>query len=267
MNKDVLINHAWELIGRKEEVENTCDAVTNPNVKVVFISGNLGMGKTRILKEVVKEIKNKSEGLYITFASSSENITRTDLDNLGKNRKIIVIDDAHERNDLPQLFQYASIEENNTTLLLALRPYGLLPIESQASKYSLLGNRAKKIKVDQMCLEDSERLALQALTLSDQSQKIRIAKELTKLTDNCTLEIVIGARVLSQENPAYLGEVKNSESFKKTLYSKFQDPYVGGLGTESDQALIKKLLTIIAFIQPFYPDNNAVLDVIEKLEK
>ena len=118
-----------------------------------------------------------------------------------------------------------------------------------------------------MCLEDSERLALQALTLSDQSQKIRIAKELTKLTDNCTLEIVIGARVLSQENPAYLGEVKNSESFKKTLYSKFQDPYVGGLGTESDQALIKKLLTIIAFIQPFYPDNNAVLDVIEKLEK
>ena len=266
MHKDTLINHAWELVGRKEKVKNTCDALTNPNVKVVFISGTLGAGKTRILKEVVEKIKNESKGLYITFISSSENVTRTDLDNLGKKRKIIVIDDAHDRKDLPQLFQHASIEENNTTLLLSLRPYGLLPIESQASKYSLLENRVKKIEVGQMCSEDAERLALQALTLPDQSQKILLAKELVELAENCPLEIVIGARVLSQESPTYLGEVKNSDNFQKILYSKFQDVYIRGLGTGNDQALIKKLLTIIAFIQPFYPDDDTVFDIIKKIE-
>ena len=132
-------SHDWPLIGRDDELAALLGKLEDDQIKVVLLTGTGGGGKSRIIKEAAEKYQAAHKGLVVRFLSPTQEATGESLEELGKAKKLLVVDDAHDRSDLPLLFQYVAAPENNARLVLSLRPYGrdyikfrLLTLPSQA---------------------------------------------------------------------------------------------------------------------------------------
>lgn len=182
---------------------------------------------------------------------------------MGRGAKLLIVDDAHNRDDLQLLFQHASIPANKTTLLLSFRPYGLDYIKGQASNFALTGGSITEIKLIPLNLDQATQLATQVLEKF--AVPTRAAKDIARLTLDCPLFTVIGAQVVAKGNiPLELA--KNEGIFRDTLFGKFRDIIAGHVGNKSDAESIKKLLNVLALIQPFHPEDSAVAQTVEQVE-
>jgi transcriptional regulator with XRE-family HTH domain len=101
-------NHTWQLVGREGVLEKTFDALRNPKVGAILIIGSGGGGKSRILKEVLERFEAEQPARKIRLASPTMEITKASLDELGGSDSLLVIDDAHDRDDLQVLFSHAA---------------------------------------------------------------------------------------------------------------------------------------------------------------
>jgi transcriptional regulator with XRE-family HTH domain len=256
-------SHQWQLAGRVAETSEIVTNLSNSTVRVTFLIGAGGSGKSRVLKQCVENFELKHRAVLIRFLSPSEDVTDKSLEDLGRGLKLLVVDDAHDRNDLRLLFQYAATLENNTALLLSFRPYGLEHIKSQASNFTLVGENVSETKLNPLTLEEATQLATQVL--EEFGGPAAAAKEIARLTLECPLATVIGAQVVAKEK-INLEFAKNEDVFRSTLLGKFQDIIAGDIGSKGDAEPIKKLLKILALIQPFHPEDESIAHVVERVE-
>ena len=172
--------------------------------------------------------------------------------------------DAHDRESLQMLFQYAAAPANKAALLLSFRPYGLAHIKGQASTFALAGDCIAERRLDPLSLEQATQLATQVLTKFN--GPVAAAKDIARLTLDCPLFTVIGAQVVAAEKlPLQL--VQSEDIFRSTLMGKFQDVIAGHVGSKADALLVKKLMNILALIQPFHPEDRAIQQVAEQVEQ
>jgi len=258
-----IFSHQWQLVGRDKETEDLVNCLSNPIVRATFLTGSGGAGKSRVLKQAVENFEQTNKAVLVRFLSPTETVTNKSLEDLGLGSKLLIVDDAHDRDDLQPLFQYASILANNATLLLSFRPYGLDYIKGQASLFALDGERMAEIKLNPLKLEQSVQLATQVLEAFDGAAGA--AENIARLTLDCPLFTVIGAQVVAKENVP-LEFAKNEDIFRNTLFGKFRDIIAGHVGNKSDAESIKKLLNVIALIQPFHPEDSSLAQTAEKVE-
>jgi transcriptional regulator with XRE-family HTH domain len=258
-----IFSHQWQLVGRDKETEDLVNHLSNPIVRASFLTGSGGAGKSRVLKQAVENFERTNKAVLVRFLSPTETVTNKSLEDLGQGSKLLIVDDAHDRDDLQLLFQYASIPENNATLLLSFRPYGLDYIKGQASLFALAGERIAEIKLNPLKLEQGTQLASQVLEAFD--GPAGAAENIARLTLDCPLFTVIGAQVVAKENVP-LEFAKNEDIFRNTLFGQFRDIIAGHVGNKSDAESIKKLLNVIALIQPFHPEDSSLAQTIEQVE-
>jgi transcriptional regulator with XRE-family HTH domain len=258
-----VFSHQWQLVGRDAETTDIVTSLSNPTIRATFLIGSGGTGKSRVLKQAVENFERANKAVPIRFLSPSEEVTNKSLEDLGRGAKLLIVDDAHDRDDLQLLFQHASIPANNTTLLLSFRPYGLDYIKGQASNFALAGERITDIKLNPLSLEQATQLAAQVLEAF--SGPATAAKDIARLTLDCPLFTVIGAQVVAKEN-VHLELAKNEDVFRSTLLGKFHDIIAGDIGSRSDAESIKKLLKILALVQPFHPEDVSIAQVVERVE-
>ena len=258
-----IFSHQWQLVGRDKETANIVNGLSNSTVRATFLSGSGGGGKSRILKQAVEIFEQAHRSILIRFLSPTEEVTSKDLENLGRGAKLLIVDDAHNREDLQLLFQYASILENKTTLLLSFRPYGLDYIKGQASNFALAGERIAEVKLEPLKLEQATQLAEQVLVAFD--GPVGAARDIARLTLDCPLFTVIGAQVVAKEK-VVLELAKNEGVFRDMLLGKFRDIIAGHVGSKSDAGSIKKILNILALIQPFHPEDSTIAQTVEQVE-
>lgn len=258
-----IFSHQWQLVGRDKKTEELVNRLSNPIVRATFLTGSGGAGKSRVLKQAVESFEQTNKAVLVRFLSPTETVTNKSLEDLGLGSKLLIVDDAHDRDDLQLLFQYASIPANNATLLLSFRPYGLDYIKGQTSLFALAGERIAEIKLDPLKLEQSMQLATQVLEAFD--GPAAAAENIARLTLDCPLFTVIGAQVVAKENVP-LEFAKNEDIFRNTLFGKFRDIIAGHVGNKSDAESIKKLLNVIALIQPFHPEDSSLALTVEKVE-
>ncbi len=103
-----LFNHVWELVGRAEPMRLLSDALDNEGIRCVFLTGSGGAGKTRVLKQVIEQYEAGHREVVIRFLSRTSEVTKAALEEFGSKRVLIVVDDAHDRNDLGPLFQFVA---------------------------------------------------------------------------------------------------------------------------------------------------------------
>ena len=119
-------------------------------------------------------------------------------------------------------------------------------------------------------------VALPALRLAQATELARQALEkfggpaseagsIARLTLDCSLATVIGAQVIATDH-RHFELVKNEEVFRSTLLGKFQDIIAGRIGTKSDADLVRKVLRVLALVQPFYPEDETILKVVATVE-
>jgi transcriptional regulator with XRE-family HTH domain len=263
-NSRGLFNHAWTLVGRDEPARSLTAALDDPEVRCVLLIGSGGAGKTRVLKQVIERYEVDHRGVTVRFLSRTSEVTKSALEGLGYKPALIIVDDAHDRNDLAMLFQYVASTPNSTKLLLAFRPYGLDGIKAQASTFSLVEPSVKEVPLAPLTLGDAEALATQVL--QKRSGPLQAAKDIARMTLDCPLATVIGAQVVAQEKTLY-DLAKNEMAFRTTLFGRFQDIIAGEIGSKADAGPIKQVLKVLALLQPFHPDDSGLLQAIERIEK
>jgi transcriptional regulator with XRE-family HTH domain len=256
-------SHDWPLIGRTDELSALLSKLEDDHVKVVMLTGTGGGGKSRVVKEAAERYQTAHKGLTVRFLSPTQEATRESLEELGDNEKLLVVDDAHDRSDLLLLFQYAASPENNARLLLSLRTYGRDYIKFQAANFALAGESMSEVILPILSLAQASELARNALERFGGPTKE--AESIARLTLDCSLATVIGAQVVSADN-RHFELVKNEEVFRSTLLGKFQDIIAGRIGTKSDADLVRKVLDVLALLQPFYAEDPTILQVVATVE-
>jgi transcriptional regulator with XRE-family HTH domain len=255
--------HDWPLVGRTAELRQLSAGLEDPRIKVILLAGPGGGGKSRIIKEAIGEYQAAHKELIVRFLSPTQDATGESLDELGKGDKLLIVDDAHDRGDLPLLLQYIATPENNARLVLSLRSYGRDYIKSQAANFALAGGSIAEVSLPPLTLPQATELARQALERF--SGPVAEAETIARFTRDCSLATVIGAQVVATDR-RHFEMVKNEDVFRSTLLGKFQDIIAGRVGSKSETELVRAVIRVLALIQPFYPEDQTILQVIADAE-
>jgi hypothetical protein len=199
----------------------------------------------------------------VRYLSRNAELTKKSLEDLGDREKLLIVDDAHDQSDLQLLFQYAADPSKNARLVLSFRPYGLDNIKAQASNFSLVGPALRAIVLQRLTPEESEQLATQVLT--KHAGPLSAAKDIARLTRDCPLATVVGAQVVAKERK-HFDLAQQEDTFRTLLFSRFQDVIAGQVGNKSEAGTTKNLLRVLALLQPIHPEDEALLQIIEKVE-
>ena len=257
-----IFNHTWHLVGRKKEVEQILRGLETEDVSIVFLSGAGGSGKTRVLKEVCTRYREKHPETILRVLSPGEDVTKTSIDDLGDQMKLLVVDDAHEQ-ELGSLFQRAATPDSKIKLLLLLRPYGLASLSEHASRFSFSGEAVKIVNLDPFTIAQATELAKEVLIQVGGVPEL--AEAIARITYDCPLATVIGAFLVAKDQIP-VSHLKNAESFQLELLRRFRNVIAGNLGDSSDTDPLKKLLKCIALLQPIHPDDEKFKSLVEKIE-
>lgn len=256
-------SHAWRLIGRNEDAHAIVDSLANNKIQAVLLVGTGGSGKSRVLHYAIESFKCIHKGVTVRFLSPTDEVTKKSLEDLGDSDKVLVVDDAHDRDDLQLLFQYVSVPSNKTKLLLSFRPYGLDKIKALASNFALMGNLISERILNPLTLDQSTELAIQVLKEFGGPESV--ARDIARLTIDCPLFTCIGAQIVAKEK-IHFEFAKNEEAFRSTLLGRFRNIIAGDIGNKNDADSIKKLLNILALLQPFHPEDESIASIVEKVE-
>ncbi len=263
-NAKGLFNHLWTLVGRKQATNELKQALGNSDCSVVLLIGPGGAGKTRVLKQTIEAYEVAHPDLTVRFLSRTSEVSKKALEELGSKPALIVVDDAHDRQDLAMLFHFIASTKSSTKILLALRPYGLEHLKAQASEFALIGPPTViEVTLPPLSLNEAEELATQVL--KEHNGPLDAAKDIARLTYECPLATVVGAQIVAKEKTLF-DLAKDEASFRTTLFGRFKNVIAGEIGTKADASAIKKLLKVLSLFQPFHPDDAPLLAAVEKIE-
>lgn len=260
-NASGLFNHTWSLVGRENALAELSTHLNDQEACVVLLIGAGGSGKSRVLKQAIEQFEAEHKGSNVYFLSRTAEVTKKSLEELGSAPALLIVDDAHDRGDLPLLFQFAATMEG-IKLMLALRPYGAEHVKAQAASFALV-DATREVSLQPLTKKQAEELAKQVL--ARESGPLKAAADIAMLTYDCPLATVVGAQVVAREKK-HFNLATNEAAFRTTLFSRFESVVAGEIGKKADAEPLKKLLRVLSLFQPFYSDDKALLTLVHKLE-
>jgi len=184
----------------------------------------------------------------------------TNLDGLPARESVIVVDDAHRRDDLSTLLALARQRALRTKLILACRPHAVdrirsIVIQSRFDLRELIV--ADELK--ELSKTDVTELARQSLS----PERQHFAEQLAAATWDCPLITVIAGRLLSEKSldPRLL---ERNEEFRDAVLSKFYEEIVGNIGDALEPILCQSLLRVIAALSPLNTADETILETLAK---
>jgi transcriptional regulator with XRE-family HTH domain len=259
--RHTIFNHDWNLKGRHVEIAKLTNALKQSTPPVILVTGPGGIGKSRILKEALQVSGKTLPGVVVRFLSTSAEITRDGLDALGVQPKLLVIDDAHDRDGLSAIFEYAADPRHKTKLVLASRPYAEARIKREAAVYGI--GDIPQIVLAPLTVEQMVGLVQEVLTAFGGAPEW--ADDIVKATGDCPLVAVMAARVIARDEvPPELA--KHDDSLRDTILGKFMRVVAGELGTPADQRFIAGTLEVLALIQPFHIEDPQLVELLKSVK-
>lgn len=258
-------NHGWELVGRADSLKSVVDSVCNEAVTVTGIVGAPGSGKSRLLKAVIEEL-GANAPFHIRFLSPTEEAKAHHLDQLRDSRRmptLLVVDDAHDRDDIETLLRFAANPSNKARLLLSLRPYGKEPIRLKAAGVSLSGNLVNFVELKTQT--HAEARALAEAVLKKCGGPLSSAAGIAAATHSTPLATVLAAQLVAKDKVS-LALVSNEQEFRTHVLRSLQDVIAVKLVSGQDAEKLRAVLRVVALFQPVILDDPALLSVLEKAE-
>jgi transcriptional regulator with XRE-family HTH domain len=267
-----LFNHAWPIVGLEDDLANALLAVKDKAVILTCIVGNAGSGKSRFLRALATQLSEQEPQLRVRFVSPTEEVKSHHLDLLRESTGVgngdapgtlLVVDDAHEREDVGLLMRYAAVPENRTRLLMAVRGYGRESLRLQAAGVGLMGTLTRFIELRKQTQADA--LALAETVLKATGGPITAAAEIAKATYTTPLVTVMAAQLVSRDDvPVPL--LNNADELKTYVLSRLQDVLAVTLVTGQDTEKLRGVLRVAALVQPVIPDDPSFLRLLSSLE-
>ena len=249
-----IFNHSYALVGRAEELKMLEEFLANAEKLIFVLSGRGGIGKSKIL-QVFADRAQSSRAVY--FVQPDVAITIDSFNELPSGDTILIIDDAHRRDDLGMLFSYAA--RTRTKLVLATRPQLRESIPSLAARHSVdVSEIVSPDPIEPLKREDVEAIAREVLG-PDLSH---LAGELAAATKDCPLITVVGGRLLREQRvpPALLAD---DEQFREAALAKFFDEIVEHAAPGSDDSNVRRLLEVVAALAPVNPPSQRFVSAVQ----
>lgn len=262
---DRFFNHSWALVGRDAEISQVVDYVRDESVVLTCLVGAPGFGKSRVLREVTQQLA-ESTTLQVRLVSPTEDVKAHHLDKLRDSLggvTLLVVDDAHEREDLGILLRHAAAPDNRTRLLLSLRPYGKEKLRLQAADVSLLGPLVKFVDLHQQTRDEAQALAESVLAECDGPPAA--AAEIARATYTTPLVTVLAAQLVARDDVS-LALLGNAAEFHTYVLSRLQDVIAVTLVTGQDVPKLRAVMRVIALLQPIIPDDPGLLNILLNAE-
>lgn len=255
-----LFTHEWALSGREDDLQDLMARMADPGTPLTVLAAAGGMGKSRLLLEAVRKWRDDDPVTGLWFLSTVSDLTRADLTALGPGPKVIIVDDAHDRDTLGALFEFAGHAPNQTRLVLATRPYARNRLIREASVYGL--------HPATIVLEPLKRDALLALAramLRDQNKPEEWAPQVVAIAGHSPLIVAMAVRILSREEMEP-ERVRSDQGLRDYVLGRFTQVVTGRLGPSDDAATNIKILEVLALVQPFHPEDPRLLTLIEAVQ-
>jgi transcriptional regulator with XRE-family HTH domain len=256
--RGAVFSHDWSLVGREGEIAALVEALGRDDMPFALLTGPGGMGKTRILKEGIQRFVAENKATAIRFLSTSQEPDAASLEALGTGRKVLIVDDAHDREGLKLLIEYALDPRHRTRLLIATRPYAEQRIRNELALYRIVDPSVVPLKR----LEKPALHALVVEVLAEFGGNPEWADAILEIAADSPLVAAMAARVVARDR--IIPELARGErELRQIILSRFARVITGHLGTPADAGLLRAVLEVLAIIQPFHIDDRRVAELVE----
>jgi hypothetical protein len=229
------------LQGRSTELRALDDALHAASVKCILLVGRGGIGKSRLLRAVADRHPDRRMLLVREApdtAMLSEELPLEPFD--------LIIDDAHRREDLPQILATALQRNDLDTLILATRPHRLPSLHAQLVECGLTAGAVRELDpLAQLPSAGAESLAQHELDAAHR----HLARRLGDLTRDIPAILVLAARMLSTGDLDPSALVAD-DALRRDIMSRFRDERLGRLDESVSPDLAAALLALLTAVQP-----------------
>ncbi len=250
LNTEKPFNHAWQLVGRTDYLQNLNDFVQSEEQKVVILPGRGGIGKTKLLHAFAEQFNNSN--LTLRFVEEGVPITAENVVNLPISNCVVVLDDAHRREeDIAVLLAFVK-QHCTIKLIVSCRPYGVEYLQVILRQSGIDSRQIKRLdELKELSRDDVKALASQALG----EKYANLVGKLATVTKDCPLVTVVGGRLLAEKSilPSLL---ERDEDFQYDVLTRFRDTFLGQISQQLKSEFCKELLKLIAAIAPMRLNNE-----------
>jgi hypothetical protein len=257
LNPQQLFNHLNPLFGREILLKQLDEFVSGEH-DIAILIGRGGIGKTRMLLAFAEQCSQNHQDIELRFVAEGVPITHESANELPEVPCIIVIDDAHRRDDLSLLFAIQKQRSYPTKLLLAARPQARGQLNGQLSRAHYDTRRVLHLaELDTLGRNDGRALARHVLGQADSG----LVDQLTSITRDSPLVTVIGGQLLAEKqiHPQLL---ERDQEFRATVLARFEDILLGSVVHSVDIPLCRDVLRLVAILSPFQLQDESSLEAV-----
>ena len=260
-----LFNHALPLVGRVNYLKQL-NKFASSKKRVITMYGRGGIGKSKILFEFSRSCSEKASNPKLLFLREGVSIDKETAQQLPAKPCLIVVDDAHRREDLKFLFSLTQQYPDRIKLILSGRPEGKDYVNSTLSQTGFAMEEVEKLEdIKELSYEEVKELAGHILGPKHKY----LIDSLCVATKDCPLATVIGGRLIAADmiDPKML---ERHGEFQATVFNRFQDIIIGEVSKKIDSKLCRSVLALISALSPIrLHDGNFQKQAAEflKIEK
>lgn len=253
-----IFTHDWTLVGRSDEIDRLRDVLYGSTGTLAGLVGRGGIGKTRLLRTVAEAAPDSA--IQVRILPSGVSVEAIDFELLPRTGSLVVlIDDAHERDDIAHLVSGIWRHNALANVLIATRPYGWDRLRTDLARAALLPDELVSVELGDLKASDAQELAREALGETHEA----IVQRLALLTLDCPLATVVGG-VLIRRGHLDPAQLERDEEVRDAIMRGFRDALVAD-PVVVDQDTRRSVLDAVAALQPFRTNEQVFKDALSAL--
>lgn len=253
--------HSWELLGRDDDLENLTGMITSGESRLTLLTAAGGMGKSRLLKAALQRLETQQPGLVVRILNPAADPTPESLEHLGPAAKLLVVDDAHDRDGLNVILAHATDPSRLTRVLLVSRPYAVDRIRREAALYGFDAPRVLSLER----LTRAQLVGLAQQVLREHAAPEDWAETIATASGESPLVVALSSRAIAIDRVP-LELVKAHGDVRDLIRAKFARVILGDLGGRGEDGAVREVLEVLALVQPFHPGDHQLLELIGHLQ-
>lgn len=205
-----------KFLGRSNEIEDLKDKIENS--KVILVSGNSGVGKTKLVLEVCKIYKNNNWKIYCVHNNGLE--LYNDLKYLFiEGKYILFIDDANETRNVKSILDFILNldKEIEVKIILTYRNYVKKELEKIIKEFFC--SSASKLKINRLSNDEIKEILKENFNIKNDSYLEKII-EISK--GNPRLAVMAGKISIEKSYYSLMNVEKLYENYYGRILEKFE---------------------------------------------
>jgi len=254
LGNDKTFRHDYKLVGREKEIKEL-DEFVKSDKKIAILNGIGGIGKSKILYEFSKTVREINRDYKICFLRDYEKFDNRTAKQIPNGKCIIVLDDAQRYNrdnlsSLLSLFGNSDLYQR-IKLILSIRPSGIdfvnMSLSRSINEQEI--QRLDEIKV--LSLQETKSIIENIIGNSNRA----VINRLADISKDCPLVAIIGSKLV-KDGKISLEQFLTSEEFQRMVLDKYLDELKG---EDLNNPVYSELLAYISALGPIrYPDDSFV---------